>query len=309
MTMKLGTIVALGIAAALGLGAARADEHEHGHGKDAEAKAEAKSGEARVFLLDKEKKPVSIEGMSATLFLEMAGGKKKTVKLEPAVGEAGHHGQTLPLGSDRFVMLEVKRPHEGEHADGGHGGEQGEGGHEKGHGEEGHGGVVGFFRAEIPLEAFVCPMGCVMAEAAGKCPKCGMDMKMGPVAFDAVVVIKGKDGKSQNVKGFKYPAGEAPKTLADAIAKVDAVAAAVEAKIKEGKLGEVHQAAEPLTVIGEALAGLTGSSKGGAEPLAAKLKAHFEELDHAGDAGDAAKTKAALARLRETVAELKKLGK
>jgi hypothetical protein len=305
MTMTRRKITALGLAAALvpGLGVGHAQEGEHGHDKHGEKKAGAEAGEVRVILLDKEKKPLSIEGMSATLFLEMAGGTKRTVKVEAAAGEAGH-GQTLPMG-DRFVVLEVKKPHGGHGEEGhgeGHGGEHGEDGH------VGHGGKAAFFRGEVPLEAYACPMGCAMTEKAGKCPKCGMDMKECPIAFDAVVVLKGKDGKSQNVKGFKYPSGEAPRTLADAIAKVEAVAAAVEAKINEGKLAEVHEAAEPLKLVGDALPGLAGGSREKAEAIGSKLKVHFDELDEAGDAGDEGKTKAALARLRETLAEMRKLG-
>ncbi|MBI4574863.1 MAG: hypothetical protein HY722_01215 [Planctomycetes bacterium] len=326
--MRTFAMMALGLAAglALSLGVARAQDDGHHHGKGpgrGDEPARTATGEVRVYLLDGHKQPVSIEGMSATITLELAGGARKTVNLAPARGDLDH-GQTLPLG-EQFVSLVVKKPHaHGEEGDDEHGeegheehgeghGEEGHEGHGEGHGEEGHGehgAEVAFFQGDIPMDAYACPMCDVMTEGPGDCPKCHMAMKKGPISFNAVVVLRGRDGRSRNVRGFKYPTMLAPTSLAEAIEQLDAVAAAVDEKVGAGSLDEVHLAAEHLTVIGETLPGLVAvASRHKADALGQKLRTHFDELDEAGDAGDAAKTRAALDRLRATITEIKRLGR
>jgi len=299
------------LAAALGVVAssgriAEADGHEAPSGSGTEV---------RVYLVDAGRNALPVAGIDCRLFFERGEGTQRTsvrVKAEPVqAGKAGAKveapagGQVLPLdekaperGGVKLVFASAQ-PKDG-HPDG-HGGSHGHDGHHDGHGDH----APPHFRAMVDLVSYVCPMRCVNPQPKpGQCARCKMDLVEDTSAWQVVVVLT-EGGKTRNVKGFKYPSLEVATTLEGAVAQLDEVAAEVESLIRGGKLAEVHATAERLVTIGRELPSLAGAKRAKVEPLAAKLKKHFEALDEAGDKGDKGGTERALEELRETIAALR----
>ena len=89
------------------------------HHHDDNEKRKDREAEVRVYLADKDKKPVSLASMDATLVLTTADGTKKVRKatrVVPPEGEKkglGHGGEVRKM-DEYFVELVVRKPH-GEH--------------------------------------------------------------------------------------------------------------------------------------------------------------------------------------------------
>ena len=152
------------------------------HHHDDDEKKKDGEAEVRIYLADKDRKPVSLVGVDANVVLATPDGKRKVRKatrVVPPEGERtglGHGGEVRKM-DEYFVELVVHKPH-GEHEGEGHG-------HKKKDGT----------------------------------PYLGLQIELDELTFSAVVIFH-IDGETYNVKGFEYPPA-VPKNYKDAVARVE----------------------------------------------------------------------------------------
>ncbi len=265
---------------------------DHDHDKKPEPK-----GEIRVYLADKDKKPVDLKGVTVTVLLEPKGGTRKVLKTELVTPKGdkraglGHGGEVKEMEGGYHVELVVAIPH------GGH--------EEKGHDEKDED-ATPYFKAEIALKVYECPMKCQPAtDKTGKCAKCGMELKPVDLEFLATVIAKIK-GETKNAKGFEHPPG-VPGNYADAVAKMEAHLKEIRALIDKGDLEKVHPAAEKISRIAKKLAPMAPKDDvKEVEKLCNELVALFNEIDGAADGGNKPATEKAYAKYKERIEALKK---
>ncbi len=277
-------------------------------------------GEIRVFVSDAKGQPLAGDKASVTVYLDY-GGFKKTLKAEAVApkkeeakeegeehGEAHHgpetHGGQV-VGSEGYTIELVVAVEDEEHE-----GEENEG-KEVHEGKEagGHDIDEPYFEAKAPLVTYQDSMkDSPPAERPGKCAKCGMALAPQPASFTAVVVVKIGD-KTINAKGFKYPE-DMPKTLAEAVKKIEAELAEIDGLVASKKLDDVHKAAERISKVAEHLGEIApAADKGAATKLGKEIAHLFGAIDKAADAGKAEETKKVIAQYREKLAALKRLVK
>jgi len=256
-----------------------AQEKQHKHEKEHEEKAASK-GEVRVYLADKNKKPVDLAGVTATLLIEPKGGARKTLKLEAVSpkGEKkagmGHGGEVLAMDGYQVEFVVVKE--HGEHAEGSKAEH-----HEKGHKEEAHEHADGapYFRAALDLEA--------------------------SREFSAVVIFKIK-GETKNAKGFQYPPA-VPNDYKGAVSRIEEHLKQIDDLIKSGDLEKVHGVAEKISHVCEQLPALAEKDhRTSVEKASKEIIALFKEIDEAADSGKKEETVGVANKYKAKVAELKK---
>jgi hypothetical protein len=259
--------------------AAFAQEKEHEHDKKHEEKGASK-GEVRIYLADKDKKPVDLAGVTATLFIEPKGGTRKTLKLEAVSpkGEkklaASHGGDVVAMEGYQVEFVVVKE--HGEHAEG----EKAEH-HEKEHKAEAHehGDGTPYFKADVDLKAYS--------------------------DFSAAVIFKIK-GETKNAKGFQYPPA-VPKDYKGAVSRIEEHLKQIDDLIKANDLEKVHAVAEKISQVCEKLPALADKDhRALVEKTSKEVIALFKEIDEAADAGKKAETVAVANQYKAKVAELKK---
>jgi hypothetical protein len=262
----------------------------------AESSQEKSKGEIRVYVADKDKKPVDLKDVTGTVFLEPEGGAKRTLKLQAETPKGsqkngiGHGGDVQEAGA-YHVEFVVEKGH-GDHKD-----------------EHKSDDGTPFLSAEIDLTGYTCGMsGHPVVDKAGKCPKCPMTAKPVDLKFSAVVVLKiGQE--TVNAKGFVYPAAGA-KDYSGALAKIEEHLKAIDALIAASDLDKVHSSAEKISHVAETLPALAPKDdKAEVEKIAKEIIALFKEIDDAADAGKKAETIKVVAKYRAKVAELKKHAK
>lgn len=267
------------------------------HGHDEEKKQEGKA-EIRIYLADKDKKPLDLKDVTASVVIEPKGGAKRTLKAELVTPKGtkqigiGHGGEVREAEGGLHVEFVVHKPHD-----------------EKGHGEHQDEDATPYFKAEIGLQTYSCGMeGHPVADAPGKCPKCPMEMKARPAEFTAVVIFKVK-GETRNAKGFEYPSSM-PGTYPAAVAKAEGYLKEIRSLIDKGDLDKVHGVAEKISQICERLPGIAAKDhRAEIEKICKETIALFKEIDDAADAGKKAETEAAYKKYAEKIAALKKHAK
>ncbi len=256
-----------------------AQEKKHEHEKKREEKAASK-GEVRVYLADKDKKPVDITGVTASLLIEPKGGKRTTLKMEAVSpkGEkkagTGHGGDVVAMDGYQVELVVVKE--HAEHAEGGKAEH-----HEKGHEAEAHEHADGtpYFEAELDLKA--------------------------NSEFSAVVIFKIK-GETKNAKGFQYPPA-IPKDYKGAVSKIEEHLKQIDDLIKTSDLEKVHGVAEKISQVCEKLPALAEKEhRTEVEKTSKEIIALFKEIDEAADAGKKEETIKVADTYKAKVAQLKK---
>ncbi len=295
-------------------GTVAAQDHHEEHAKEHPAKADARHAEIRVYLAGKDKKPVGLEGIAATVIIEPEGAKKRVLKTKVVTPEGarktglGHGGEVREMG-DYHVEFVVVRPH-GEHAEA-HGGgheEEGESEHKGKHADEDEADATPFFGAAIDLvRGYTCGMTGhpVFDEDPGKCTKCSMVTNPVELSFSAVIIFR-IAGETHNVKGFEYPPA-IPDNYADAVAKIEEHLAAIHELIERGSLAKVHQVAARISHICEKLPELApAEDRPEIQELCRSIIALFKEIDLVADAGKKEATERVLAKYEAKVKSLQK---
>ncbi len=261
-------------------------------------KEEASLGEIKVYIGDKEGKPVDLSGWSGQLIIEPKGMPKKTLKLDlaqPKETKAGksaidHGGQVVDMEGGYKVELVVEKGHEE---------------HDKEHGEEDEQEGLAHLETKTLLQVYACPMkDSAPSEKQGKCPKCGMPLKQADMEFTAVAVFKTKDG-TKNAKGFEWPP-EVPATFPAAVARTDSLLKEIKDLIDKGDLAKVHRVAGKISQICHKLPSMAPKDvKADVEKLCTETIALFEEIDEAADAGKKEETLKVYEKYVAKVAALK----
>ena len=248
----------------LGLPAA-AEEHRHPDTEKMESK-----GEIRVYLADREKKPVDLEGITATVIVKPEHGTRHVLRTKIVTPKGskktglGHGGEVRPMG-DYLVEFVVQKPH-AHHA-----------GHEHGHGHEQQDGTP-FLGAEIKLD----------------------DLK-----FSAVVIFR-LGGKTLNVKGFEYPPA-VPDNYKDAVARIEEHLRTIAGLIDTGDLEKVHAIADKISYVCKKLPELAArGDRPEVEKTCKVIIGLFGEIDEAADAGRKTETVQAFGKYKTKVKELEK---
>ncbi len=266
-------------------------------GMGADEKQES-GAELKVYVGDKDGKPVDVSGWTATLIIEPKGMARKTIKLDlnqpkekkDAKNAVDHGGQVVDMEGGFKVELVVEAGHAG-------------------HGEKDEDEGLAHFETKMSLDVFACPMRCVPpTDKAGKCAKCGMALKGAPMEFTAVVVFKTKDG-AKNAKGFEYPP-EIPATYAAAVEKTEVHLKAIKDLIDKGDLEKVHSVAEKISMICKKLPEMAAKDdKADVEKLSRATIDLFKEIDDAADAGKKDETMKVYKKYADNIAGLKKHAK
>lgn len=250
-------------------------------------------GVIRVYVADKDKKPVDLKEVTGTVIIEPEGGAKRTLKLQAETPKGsqkagiGHGGDVQEAGA-YHVEFVVEKGH-GDHKD-----------------EHKSDDGTPFLAAEVDLTGYACGMsGHPTLDRAGKCTKCPMTAKPVDLKFTAVVVLKiGQE--TVNAKGFSYPAAGA-RDYSGALAKIEEHLKAIDALVAANDLEKVHKSAEKISQVAETLPALAPKDdKAEIEKIAKAIVALFKEIDDAADGGKKAETVAVVAKYRAKLAELKK---
>lgn len=241
---------------------------QHHHDDDDNEKEKHKEAEVRVYLADKDRKPVSLVGVGATVVLTAADGTRKvrkTTRVVPPAGQTtglGHGGEVRAMG-DYLVELVVHKPH-GEHGDEEHG-------HQKKDGTP-------YFRLKVGFDE---------------------------LHFSAVVIFS-IGGKTHNVKGFEYPPA-VPDNYEDAVARVEEHLKAIQALMDSNELEKVHAVAEKISYVCEKLPELAPhDDRADVEKICKAVISLFSEIDEAADAGKKRETIQVFSKYKRQVAELRK---
>lgn len=263
---------------------------EHAHEKGAD------KAELRIYLADREKKPVDLSDVTASVLLEPKGAPRQVLKTELVRPKAerqaafGRGGEAVEMDG-YWVEVVIHAPHAG---------------HDKGHAEHKEEDSTPYFRTPVELSAYSCGMqGHPVLEKPGTCPKCPMQLKPAAREFGAVVIFKIK-GETKNAKGFQYPPA-VPATYKDAVSKIEEHLKAIEGLVASGELPRVHGVAEKISRICEKLAGLAPKeTQASVAKVAKEVVALFGPIDDAADNGRKEDTLKVLETYRSKVQELKK---
>lgn len=280
------------LAAALTLSMSTPMSQAHDHDKGP-AKAEI-----RVYLADREKKPVDLSDVSASVIIEPKGAPRKTLKTEIVTPKGvkktglGHGGEVVEMDG-YYVEFVVHTPHAGHDAKG----------HEEDHHKEEDG--TPYFKAALDAAAYSCGMqGHPLTDKPGTCAKCPMTLKPTTVEFQAVVIFKIK-GETKNAKGFQHPPA-IPADYAGAVARMEEHLKSIESLVNAGSLDKVHGVAEKISRISEKLPALAPKDdRAHVEKVAKEVVGLFQEIDAAADAGKKEETVKAMAKYKAKIAELK----
>lgn len=263
-----------------------------------EKKQESTKGEIRVYLADKDKKPVDLKGVTASILVEPKGATRKVIKGELVTPKGdkkvgiGRGGDVVEMESYNVEFL-VVREHRGHE--------------EKGHGEEHKDeDSTPYFKTEIDLRGYACGMeGHPVLDKPGKCTKCPMELKLVDLEFMAVVIFK-INGETKNAKGFQYPPA-IPSNYKDAVAKIEEHLKSIDDLIKGNDLDKVHAVAEKISRVCGKLSKLAPKdSQGEVEKVCKEIIALFKEIDEAADAGKKSETVKVTEKYRAKIAELRK---
>jgi len=270
-------------------GQAIAQEHHH----EEEERAQA---EIRVYLADKEKRPVDLKGITATVVLEPQAGGKRTLRTKVVAPEGskkeglGHGGDVREMG-DYLVEFAVVKPH-AQHGEDGHGHEQKDG--------------TPYFGVTIDGLGYTCSMHPdVLLEKPGECTKCSMKTIPVKLEFTAVVIFR-IGGETLNVKGFQYPPA-VPDNYEDAVARIEEHLETIQGLIDSGDLEKVHAIAEKISHVCEKLPDLAPhDEESEVGKICDTVIGLFNEIDAAADAGKKNETIEVFEKYRSQVAALKK---
>lgn len=245
-----------------------------------------KAGEVRIFVTDREGAALggaALADATVLVYLEPSGGKRQTLK--PARKPAG----TAELPSVvqwretpkwrvgvAFVAASDPAPKTEYHA------------------------------APFLLESWACHMkDAPPQEKPGKCPKCGMEMELGPTELDAIVVLR-IDGETKSLRGYHHPPEVPPTTFAEGVAQLAAIHAEFDRFAIAGKHDATHPLADKMTRVAAATVVAAGAPKDAKFAAAARTIGELAEaLDQAEHYGTPEEVKAVLARYREVIAVLR----
>lgn len=280
----------LAIMGALSTSCVLAQAHEH-------AKGPAKA-EIRVYLADRDKKPIDLSDVSASVLVEPKGAPRKVLKTELVVPKGdkksglGHGGEVVEMDG-YHVEFVVVTPHAA------HGGKE--------HADDHHTEVdaTPYFKSDFDPAAYACGMqGHPVLDKPGTCTKCPMTLKPVALEFQAVVIFKIK-GETKNAKGFQHPAA-IPANYAGAVAKMEEHLKAIDGLVAAGSLDKVHGVAEKISKIAEKLPSLAPKDdRAHVEKVSKEVVALFGEIDEAADAGKKEETVKAVTKYKAKLAELK----
>lgn len=283
--MKHSIIVAFALLAAPAF--AQHDDHNKDAGK----------AEIRVYLADKDKKPVDLQEVTATLLIEPKGGTRKTLKgdLVTPKGDKkvgiGHGGEVVEMEGYHVEVVVVT-------AHAGHG--------EKGHTDHKDEDATPYFKAAVDTKGYACGMaGHPMLDKPGTCTKCPMTTKPVDLEFMAVAIFKIK-GETKNAKGFQYPAA-VPSNFKDAVARIEEHVKAIEGFVKADENDKAHAVADKVSRICKKLPDLAPPAhKAEVEKASKDIAAIFKEIDDAAHAGKKADAVKAVDKYKAGLTELKK---
>lgn len=222
--------------------------------------------EVRVYIADKDKKPVDPADVEVTIKLDRPGAKPLTAELStPAKGDKrfgiGHGGEVLESGG-YFVEMVVYNPHDA-----------------SGRGTRAEDDGTPFFRAEVDTRAF---------------PE-----------FQAVVIFKIK-GETRNAKWFEHPPvvpatlPEAVAKLDGMITKLESLVAAKDHDGTHGLGKRVYKLCAGIPALAPA------DAKAAVEKACKDIAALFKDLDKAAHSGDAEAMSAVIGKYKVAIGELKK---
>ncbi|MCZ6691841.1 MAG: heavy metal-binding domain-containing protein [Planctomycetota bacterium] len=271
--------------------AGQANAQEHHHEEEERDKAEI-----RVYLADKEKRPVDLKGTTATLVIEPQAGGKRTLTMKAVAPKGsksqglGHGGEVREMG-DYLVEFAVVKPH-AQHGGDGHGLEKKD--------------ATPYFAVEFPLIGYTCSMHPdVLLEEPGKCPTCSMETKPVNLEFSAVVIFR-IGGETLNVKGFEYPPA-VPDNYKDAVARLEDHLETIQGLIHSGDLEKVHAIAEKISHVCTKLPDLAPHhDESKVEKICETVIGLFKEIDAAADAGKKKETIEVFEKYKSKVDELKR---
>ena len=254
-------------------------------------------GEIRVYLADKDGKPVDLNGVTALILIEPEDGRRRMLKSELVVPSGdlkaglGHGGEVVEMDGYQVELLVVK-PHA-----------TGDG---KDHGEPGVRDATPYFRASVGLEGYACGMkDHPVLDKMGPCPKCSMKVKLVDKEFRAIVIFRIR-GDTKNAKGFRYPP-VVPGTYEAAVAAIQKHVRAIDRFIRADQNEKAHSAADRIEQICKKLPDM-GPEAGKVEIRKAckETTAVFKEIDKAAHAGNKKAALKAVASYKPIVAVLAK---
>ena len=251
-------------------------------------------GLLRVYVTDAKGEPVAGGKASVTAYLDY-GGLKKTVTLDPVEPKKGadvkdrgagkHGGQVVKTDDDSVELLVVNDP-------------------------ASHPVAAPAFEARIPLVVFQDSMkDAPPSEKPGACPKCGMAMEAHPATFSAVVTVKAGE-RTVTAKGFRYPADQGPKSIADAAKMIAGNLDRIDALITSGKLAGIRKVAKKVTGTTKSIVNLAAARPAGEQATVKKTADDIADacavLTKSAKANNADECKKAVVRLRTLVSSLPK---
>lgn len=222
--------------------------------------------EVRVYIADKDKKPVDPADVEVTIKLDQPGAKPLKAELStPSKGDKrfgiGHGGEVVESGG-YFVEMVVYNPHD-----------------PSGRGARAEDDGTPFFRTEVDTRAF---------------PE-----------FQAVVIFK-INGETRNAKWFEHPPvvpatlPEAVAKLEGMITKLESLVAAKDHDGTHGLEKRVYKLCDGIPGLARP------DAKASAEKSCRDIAALFKDLDKAVHDGDAVATKAVFEKYKAVLGELKK---
>jgi len=289
--------------------------------------------ELRVYVAGRDRAPVDLRGLQATVIVEPEGGSRRVVRLTavtpPGQGQRTfeHGGDVLEAGDNHLVQLVVMPPAPSGHGGGGHGhgghddhgqgGDQGHGGHSGGghdhggggdHGAHGHGAqpdVTPYLSGLVDLRAYSCGMtGHPITERPGECQQCGMQLQQVQRPFTAVVTLRA-GGRTVNARGFRYPS-DTPTSYADGLDKIQAHIDTIDRLIAGNQLLRVHPIAERISRVCEGLPEFAPTGRADAVRTTCRaIVALFRDIDEAADNERRADTVRVLDQYKARLAELR----
>lgn len=218
----------------------------------------AARGELRVYLLDRDKKPLDLDGVTATLEIAFLWEPRRDVKMQAASGKRADTGGELREldggGIAEIVVVTSDDCCEGD--------------------------PVPYFKTEIPLELHHCGVpDHALEEKPGACGMCRQEMRKREVEFTATIRLMIR-GERKELGAFEYP--PVPRTFAAGVA-------AIEAHVKdlgEGNFEDLPKIGAKISRIADRLPRLTPK-----DDLPEVLKACLELTGLGPDLAAAARSK------------------
>ncbi len=255
---------------------------DHHHGP---APAAAR-GELRVYLLDRDKKPIHLRECTAILEIAFLWEPRKEMKMEAVSGKrAGPGGELRELQGERIAEIAVVTPDD------------------SCRGPEGD--LVPYFKAEIPLELYHCGVpDHALEEKPGTCGMCRQELRGRDVEFTATIRIVLR-GERKEIAAFEYPS--VPRTFAQGVGRIEAHLNEIRDRIGKDDFDGVPKIGARISRIADRLPRLTPK-----DDLPEVLKSCLEltglgpDLDAASRSRNQSEVERIVARYDERLARLKK---